>query len=274
MRIAEPGANPPAPAASELSVERISVRFGGLVAIAALSFTVEAGEAVGLIGSNGAGKTTAFNVITGFQRPTDGDVRYRGTSLQGLKPHQVASLGLVRTFQRTSVFPNNTVLENVLIGLHRSVTSSLAGAFIGTLLALPRVAAGERAMNERAWEILRLVGLDRRASESGGALPYGDQRLLGVALALAANPSMLLLDEPVSGMNAVETARFVTLLGAIRKRGITILLVEHDMRLVMGVCDRVVVLNQGRLIAEGAPAAIQRNPDVIRAYLGQGAACA
>jgi branched-chain amino acid transport system ATP-binding protein len=254
----------------ELSVEHICVTFGGLVAIADLNFTVAKGETVGLIGSNGAGKTTAFNVITGFQRPTEGIVRFRGRPLNGLKPHQVASLGLVRTFQRTSVFPNNTVLENVLIGLHRSGRST----FWGTLLAWPSVAAAERAMTERAWEILNLVGIERRASELGGALPYGDQRLLGVALALAANPSMLLLDEPVSGMNAVETTRFVRLLEAIRGLGITILLVEHDMPLVMGVCDRVVVLNQGRVIAEGQPAAIQRNPDVIRAYLGQGAACA
>jgi branched-chain amino acid transport system ATP-binding protein len=254
----------------ELAVEHICMTFGGLVAIADLNFTVAKGETVGLIGSNGAGKTTAFNVITGFQRPTEGVVRFRGTPLNGLKPHQVAALGLVRTFQRTSVFPNNTVLENVLIGLHRSGRST----FWGTLLAWPSVAAAERAMTERAWEILNLVGIERRASELGGALPYGDQRLLGVALALAANPSMLLLDEPVSGMNAVETTRFVRLLEAIRGLGITILLVEHDMPLVMGVCDRVVVLNQGRVIAEGQPAAIQRNPDVIRAYLGQGAACA
>jgi branched-chain amino acid transport system ATP-binding protein len=253
-----------------LSVEHIGVTFGGLVAIADLNFSVAKGETVGLIGSNGAGKTTAFNVITGFQRPTKGIVRFCGRPLNGLKPHQVASLGLVRTFQRTSVFPNNTVLENVLIGLHRSGRST----FWGTLLGWPGVAAAERAMTERAWEILNLVGIERRASEPGGALPYGDQRLLGVALALAANPSMLLLDEPVSGMNAVETARFVRLLEAIRGLGITILLVEHDMPLVMGVCDRVVVLNQGSVIAEGQPAAIQRNPEVIRAYLGQGAACA
>ncbi len=155
----------PAAAGTELSVERIGVSFGGLVAISDLTFTVAKGEAVGLIGSNGAGKTTAFNVITGFQRPTSGVVRYRGMPLNGLKPHQVTALGLVRTFQRTSVFPNNTVLENVLIGLHRRGTSmSFTGAVIGTLLAWPRMAAAERAMHERAWEILRLVGIDRRAN--------------------------------------------------------------------------------------------------------------
>jgi branched-chain amino acid transport system ATP-binding protein len=262
----------PEPAATELSVEHVTVSFGGLTAIADLDFRVARGEAVGLIGSNGAGKTTAFNVITGFQRPTSGCVRYRGRSLHGLKPHQIASLGLVRTFQRTSVFPNHTVLENVMTGLHRVGQASFLGHAIATLLAFSRVAAEERATTERAHDILRLVGIERRASEPAGALPYGDQRLLGVALALAAEPSMLLLDEPVSGMNVVETSRFVRLFKAVRAQGITILLVEHDMRLVMSVCDRIVVLNHGRVIAEGPPAAIQRHPDVIRAYLG--AACA
>jgi branched-chain amino acid transport system ATP-binding protein len=250
-----------------LTVDHVAVHFGGLVAIADMRFDVYPGEVLGLIGPNGAGKTTAFNVITGFLRPTKGEVRFKGVSLNGLKPHEVTSLGLVRTFQRTSVFQNNTVFENVLIGLHRRGRATV----LDTLLALPRERQSERELKEEAWSILRLVGIERRAFELAGALPYGDQRLVGVALALAAKPSMLLLDEPVSGMNASETASFMRLLGTIKEQGITILLVEHDMPMVMGVSDRIVVLNYGRIIAEGSPAAIQKNPDVIAAYLGHGA---
>jgi branched-chain amino acid transport system ATP-binding protein len=251
-----------------LTIGHVAVHFGGLVAIADMNFVVHEGELLSLIGPNGAGKTTAFNVITGFLKPTEGEVRYRGTALNGLKPHQVAGLGLVRTFQRTSVFSAHTVFDNVLTGLHLSGRSTLVDA----LLRLPRERASERELQDAAWEILALVGIDKHAHEQAGALPYGDQRLLGVALALAAKPSMLLLDEPVSGMNASETGRFMRLLAKLRERGMTILLVEHDMPMVMDVSDRIVVLNYGRIIAEGPPAAIRENPEVIRAYLGQAAA--
>jgi branched-chain amino acid transport system ATP-binding protein len=250
-----------------LSVEHVSVRFGGLTAVADMSFAVHDGEVVGLIGPNGAGKTTAFNVITGFLRPSAGAIRFRGAALDGLPPHAVAGRGLVRTFQRTSVFYNNTVFENVLIGLHRHGRSSLVDA----LLALPRERASEHQLAAAVAEILDLVGIAGRASERAGTLPYGEQRLLGIAVALAARPTMLLLDEPVSGMNATETATVMQLIEKIRRSGITILLVEHDMPMVMGVSDRIIVLNYGRIIAEGPPAAIQRDPEVVRAYLGQSA---
>jgi branched-chain amino acid transport system ATP-binding protein len=256
----------PMPGEVALSIESVAVHFGGLVAISDLNFTVCEGEIVGLIGPNGAGKTTAFNVFTGFLKPTSGAVRYRGTLLNGLKPHEITGLGLVRTFQRTSVFQNNSVFENLLIGLHRRGRSTLWD----TILALPREKTAEREFAADAHEILRLVGLERRADELAGALPYGEQRLLGIALALAARPSMLLLDEPVSGMNPSESAKVMKLVETIRASGVAILLVEHDMPMVMQVCDRIVVLNYGRIIAEGSPAEIQRHPDVIRAYLGEG----
>jgi branched-chain amino acid transport system ATP-binding protein len=219
-----------------------------------------------LIGPNGAGKTTAFNVITGFQRPTSGEVLYRSNRLTAMKPHEIARLGLVRTFQRTSVFKERSVFENVLTGLHCSGRSNLWD----TLLQSRREKSSERELADAANEILRFIGLERRAGEAAGILPYGEQRLIGVALALAVKPAMLLLDEPVSGMNQAETARFVKLLEKISASGVTILLVEHDMPMVMQVCNRIVVLNYGRIIAEGAPAEIQSNPEVIRAYLGQG----
>lgn len=249
-----------------LTVEHVQVRFGGLLAIADLSFEVQEREVVGLIGPNGAGKTTAFNVITGFLAATAGQIHYRGRSLHGMRPNEIAGLGLVRTFQKTSVFPSNTVFENILIGLHRQ---GCARAW-EVLLALPRVRLEERKLRDEAWKILDFIGLRERAAELGGALAYGEQRLLEVAIALASRPSLLMLDEPVSGMNPSETASFMRILGRLRDRGITILLVEHDMRMVMGASDRVLVLNHGRIIAQGPPQAIQNNPDVIEAYLGHG----
>lgn len=250
-----------------LSIEHVAVHFGGLVAISDMNFYVNKGEIVSLIGPNGAGKTTAFNVMTGFLTPTKGAVKYCGEDLKGKKPHEIADLGLIRTFQRTSVFPNDTVYDNVLMGLHRQGKVGLVEAILG----LPRARASEKAQRERAAELVRWIGLDARANDLAGSLSYGEQRLVGVALALAAQPKMLLLDEPVSGMNASETHTFVQLIRNIRDRGVTILLVEHDMPMVMSVSDRIVVLNYGRIIAEGPPETIRNDPAVIEAYLGQGA---
>jgi branched-chain amino acid transport system ATP-binding protein len=251
-----------APAA--LKVERVTVHFGGLVALLDVSFTVGEGEIVSLIGPNGAGKTTAFDIITGFLDPTSGVVSYRGASVNGLKPHQIVALGLIRTFQRTSVFPNDTVYDNLLIGLHRQNSAGL----VDGILRLSRERSSERRLRRHAGELIEWVGLTRRAQDLAGSLSYGEQRLVGIAVALAAEPSMLLLDEPVSGMNASETNAIVELIHGIRGRGITILLVEHDISVVMSVSDRIVVLNYGQIIAEGGPDAIRSDPSVIEAYLG------
>jgi branched-chain amino acid transport system ATP-binding protein len=250
-----------------LSIENIAVRFGGLTAITDMTFAVRRHEIVSLIGPNGAGKTTAFNVITGFMRANTGRITYCGRALDGLKPYQIAELGLVRTFQKTSLFGQLTTFDNVLIGLHLKGKSRVWEI----VLALPRVARETEELRAEANDILAFVGLSHRASDVGYSLPYGEQRLLEVAIALAARPSVLLLDEPVSGMNATETKKFMEMLKKIRGSGITVLLVEHDMRLVMGISDRVVVLNRGQIIAEGRPDEIQGNPEVIEAYLGRGA---
>jgi len=254
-----------ATASGMLRVEDLSIRFGGLMAIENMTFDVREGEVLSLIGPNGAGKTSAFNAITGYLRPARGEIFYRGRRLTGLRPNAIAARGVVRTFQKTSLFGDQSVLDNILIGLHlRSRQHPIA-----IILGLPSVTADERERKAAAWDILRFMALEARAQESGSALPYGEQRLLEVAIALAARPSLLLLDEPVSGMNPAEKVRFMATLARIRSEGITVLLVEHDMRTVMGVSDRIICLNQGRIIADGSPKEIQSHPEVIRAYLGE-----
>jgi branched-chain amino acid transport system ATP-binding protein len=253
-----------------LELRAVTVRFGGVTALGGVSFAVEPGRVTSLIGPNGAGKTTAFNVITGFQRPSAGEVRWRGRPITGLRPCRVAALGIVRTFQKTSVFPGLSVLDNVRTALHLRGRVGLAAA----LLARGRVAREERQEREAAEAILASVGLAGRRDEPAGGLSYGDQRRVELAIGLAARPALLLLDEPAAGMTPAEKQELAALVRRIRDGGIDVLLVEHDMRVVMGISDRVLVLNHGQLIADGPPEAVRRDPAVIRAYLGAADAAA
>jgi branched-chain amino acid transport system ATP-binding protein len=250
---------------AELVVDGLTIRFGGLTAVERMSFEVRTGEVLSLIGPNGAGKTSAFNAITGYIEPNGGVIAYRGATLNGLKPNQIAERGVVRTFQKTSVFMGQRVVDNVLLGLHLASRQRPLAIIFG----LPSVAREEKELAQEARRILEFVGLRERGALLASSLPYGELRLLEVAIALAAKPKLLLLDEPVSGMNPSETASFMKMLGQIRALGITVLLVEHDMKMVMGVSDRVICLNHGRIIASGSPVQIQRDPEVIRAYLGE-----
>jgi branched-chain amino acid transport system ATP-binding protein len=242
----------------------ISKRFGGLSALSEVSVEVRRGEIFGLIGPNGAGKTTLFNVLTGIYAPDGGEFHFGGARLTGLKPHQVAASGIARTFQNIRLFANMTALENVMVGRHVRTRAGVLGA----IARGAATRAEEAAIADRARRLLDYVGISRRADELARALPYGDQRRLELARALATEPLLLALDEPAAGMNATETVELRGLLEKIRADGTTLLLIEHDVRLVMGLCDRVAVLDYGKKIAEGAPAAVRSDPDVIAAYLG------
>jgi branched-chain amino acid transport system ATP-binding protein len=283
-----------------LEVDEVTIRFGGVVALDGVDFTVYEGEILGLIGPNGAGKTTCFNAITGVAKPTSGAIRFGGAKVVGRQRHQITRLGIARTFQNIRLFPEMTALENVLVGADARHKTSVVGALLRVyrvrvkedelldvtaaggvarlaqsirrtgqkIFGLSRHTLEERAARAKAFELMRLVGIEHRAGELARNLAYGEQRRLEIARALATEPRLLCLDEPAAGFNPAEKVELLELIRRIRDTGVTVLLIEHDMRLVMGVTDRIVVLEFGKKIAEGTPVEVRDNPAVIAAYLG------